>query len=117
MDALKKLLPLTPLWYNILLAITDEPRHGYAIIKEIESRTRGDLVPATGTVYLALQRLLEEGLIGEVPAEPDKDRRRRRYGLTPLGRDVVAAEARRLAEQVRMAVDKGAAPQSVFEPS
>ncbi len=114
----RDLLPLTPLWYNILLALTDEVRHGYAIIKEIESRTRGSMVPATGTVYLALQRLLEEGLIVEEPAEPPKDRRRRRrYALTPFAREVIAAETERIAMQIKVAVEKGAVPHSVLESS
>ncbi len=59
------MLPLTALWYGILLALADEPRHGYGTIKEIEARTGGEMSPGTGTVYLALHRLEEDGLVVE----------------------------------------------------
>lgn len=103
------LLPLTPLWFNILMALTDETRHGYAIIKEIEHRTDGHMRPATGTVYLALQRLEEDGLIAETGGQKSgatDNRRRRWYRLTPFGRGVMRAEAARLAGQVAIALDK-----------
>ena len=106
-------IPLTPLWYNILLAMADEPRHGYGVIKEIERRTDGAMSPATGTVYLALQRLEEDGLITESAdaasseAVPADNRRRRWYELTPFGRDVLVAETRRLYAQVGVALAKG----------
>ena len=51
-------LPLTPLSFQILLALVDEERHGYGIMKEIERRTKGRMSPATGPLYLAAQRLL-----------------------------------------------------------
>ena len=102
-------LPLTPLWFNILLAAADGPTHGYAVLKEIEERTGGALSPGTGTMYVALQRLVEEGLLRESKkgrqSYHDK-RARRHYALTALGRDVCAAEARRLAAEVSAAVDK-----------
>ena len=101
-------LPLTPLWFNILLALTDESRHGYAILKEIERKTEGQMRPATGTVYLALQRLEEDGLIAEAPGKKaaTDNRRRRWYRVTPYGRSVMKAEAERLASQVRIALSK-----------
>jgi DNA-binding PadR family transcriptional regulator len=107
-------LPLTTLWYNILLALADEARHGYGIIKEIELRTDGRMSPGTGTVYLALQRLEEDGLIAESKETAEatervhRDKRRRRwYELTPQGRAVLAAETRRLLAEVSLAVVKG----------
>jgi DNA-binding PadR family transcriptional regulator len=107
-------LPLTTLWYNILLALADEARHGYGIIKEIELRTDGRMSPGTGTVYLALQRLEEDGLIAESKETAEatervhRDKRRRRwYELTPQGRAVLAAETRRLLAEVSLAVEKG----------
>lgn len=102
-------IPLTPLWFNILLAATDGPTHGYAVIKEIEQRTSGAMSPGTGTVYVALQRLVQEGLLheSEVGRREYKDRRaRRHYELTDLGRRVCTLEARRLAMQVGAAVEK-----------
>lgn len=88
-------LPLTPLSFEILLSLADGERHGYGIIKEIEARTGEPLRSSTGTLYLALQRLVKEGLVGECGAEGS--RRSRAYSLTELGRSVAAAEADRLA--------------------
>jgi DNA-binding PadR family transcriptional regulator len=102
-------LPLTPLSFQILLALVDEERHGYGIMKEIESRTRGRMSPATGPLYLAAQRLLDTGLIAESakrPAPELDDRRRKYYKLTPLGRRVAAAEAERMAYLVGVAFEK-----------
>ncbi len=102
-------LPLTPLSFQILLALVDEERHGYGIMKEIERRTRGRMSPATGPLYLAAQRLLETGLIAESakrPAPELDDRRRKYYQLTAFGRRVAAAEAERMAYLVGVAFDK-----------
>lgn len=91
-------LPLTPLSYQILLALADGPRHGYAIIKEIEEREGEASAPSTGALYLALQRMEREGVIDDAPApEDERDRRRRYYRLTPAGRRVAEAESARLA--------------------
>ena len=113
--------PLTPLWFNILLALADEHRHGYGIIKEIELRSDGRMRPGTGTVYLALQRLEEEGLIAEAnraPKEVPKDKRRRRwYELTPEGKEVLAAETRRLHAEVAVALEKGVVDPSTLKTS
>jgi DNA-binding PadR family transcriptional regulator len=102
-------LPLTPLSYHILLAVADQSRHGYGIIKEIEAGTGGATSPSTGALYLALQRMEGEGLVAGAPAprgEPDDDPRRKYYRLTPLGRRVAVAESRRLAELVALAAEK-----------
>ena len=102
-------LPLTPLSFQILLALVDEERHGYGIMKEIERRTRGRMSPATGPLYLAAQRLLDSELIVESekrPAPELDDRRRKYYKLTPFGRRVAAAEAERMAYLVGVAFDK-----------
>jgi DNA-binding PadR family transcriptional regulator len=95
----RTLLPLTPLVFQVLLALADERRHGYAIIREVETRTDGIIHLRTGTLYLLLQRLEEQGLIEESDDRPrphEDDERRRYYALTGLGRDVMKAEARRL---------------------
>jgi DNA-binding PadR family transcriptional regulator len=102
-------LPLTPLSYHILLALADQARHGYGIIKEIEAGTGGATSPSTGALYLALQRMGAEGLVAEAPAprsDPDDDPRRKYYRLTPLGRRVAVAESRRLADLVALAAEK-----------
>ncbi len=109
-------LPLTPLSFHILLAVADGDRHGYGIIKEIAHRTAGRSRPGTGTLYTAIQRLLDEGLIRESAERPDPDHddeRRKYYGLTDLGREVARAEAYRLAGLVGVAADKQLVPDLV----
>ena len=100
--------PPTTLSLAILIALADRDRHGYAILKEIERQSDGRLAPGTGTLYAALQRLVEEGLIADAPeaAEPDDDARRRYYTLTADGRDVAREESRRLARLVEVAGEK-----------
>lgn len=109
-DEAEDLLPLSEPVYHILLALSDRPRHGYAILREVETRTDGIVRLRTGTLYTAVKRLLEQGVIEETeeaPAEVERDDERRRYyRLTDLGRQVLAAEARRLESMVRIARDK-----------
>jgi DNA-binding PadR family transcriptional regulator len=94
-------LPLTPISFEILLALTEGERHGYAILQEVESRTGGVLPLRTGTLYRALARLEESGLIA--PSDKSDDERRRYYRITNKGRDVARDEAKRLADQVAAA--------------
>ena len=99
----RSLLPLTPLAFQVLLAIAVEPLHGYGIIREVETRTDGLIRLRSGSLYTLLQRLLDEELIAESddrPAPDEDDERRRYYRVTPLGRSVLAAEARRLESAV-----------------
>jgi len=107
---LNALLPLTPAVFHILLALADQDRHGYAIILDIADRTDGAIRLGTGTLYTAISRLLEQGLIEEPderPAADEDDERRRYYRLTGFGREVANAEARRLSALVRMARSRG----------
>src|ERR1700683_3647075 len=93
------LLPLQPTTFHILLSLTDEERHGYAIILEVARRTQGELKLSAGTLYRSIQRMLESGLITETrnrPAPEMDDERRRYYRITPLGKAVAEAEAGRL---------------------
>jgi len=92
-------LPLTDLSFHILLALGAGASHGYAIGKDIQLRSAGRLNPATGSLYQALRRLQRDSLIEEVDRPPRiavDDARRQYFQLTPLGRNVFAAEARRL---------------------
>jgi DNA-binding PadR family transcriptional regulator len=101
--------PLTHLSSHILLALADEVRHGYGIIKEIEARTDGAMSPSTGAVYLALQRMEQEGLIVESDDRPEPgedDERRRYYGMTRQGRTLAIAESNRLEGLVAVARQK-----------
>ncbi len=104
---------LTPLSAAILFALADGASHGYAIIKEIEELTEGEMRPHTGSTYLALHRLLEDGLIAEAPAHGE-DSRRRYYKLTDTGREAARLEARRLAQLVRVASAKRLIPRSAL---
>ena len=92
----RSFLPLTPLAFQVLLALAGTERHGYGIIREVDERTDGLIKLRTGTLYTLLQRLLEESMIEEATAPAGEDERRKYYRLTVLGRDVLAAEARRL---------------------
>lgn len=92
---------LSPLSAAILFALAGGESHGYAIIKEIESMTDGEMRLNTGSIYLALHRLLSDRLIAE--ADSAGDERRRYYKLTEAGRTAAKAEARRLAQLVRAA--------------
>ncbi len=101
------LLPLKPAVFEILLALAEEGNaHGYAILQRVEQRSRGLVKLETGPLYRHLKRLLDAGLVEESddrPAPEEDDPRRRYYRLTPLGRSVAAAEARRLSSLVRTA--------------
>jgi DNA-binding PadR family transcriptional regulator len=103
-------LPLTPHQFHILLALVDRNRHGYGVIQDVDRRTGGDLRLGTGTLYTAIARLVELGLI----AEADRtDERRRYYQLTTLGRAVLRAETARLEALVRHARERGVRPASL----
>jgi DNA-binding PadR family transcriptional regulator len=95
-------LPLTPISFEILLALLDEDQHGYAILQIVEARVRATLPLRTGTIYRALARLMEEGFITEAETA-GADERRRTYRITKAGRAVARAEAERLADQVAAA--------------
>ncbi|MGD8321498.1 MAG: PadR family transcriptional regulator [Gemmatimonadota bacterium] len=97
-------MSLTPLTYQILLALADQDRHGYGIIKEIESRGGPSTAPSTGALYLALQRMEADGLVEEAPRPADDtDARRRYYRITGRGRAAAEEESERLAELVSTA--------------
>jgi DNA-binding PadR family transcriptional regulator len=98
------LLPLTPIAFEILLSLIDQDRHGYAVLQHVEERVGSVLPLRTGTLYRALARLLEDGLIDDADGPTgDADPRRRYYSITPHGRDIARAEARRLEDQVLFA--------------
>jgi DNA-binding PadR family transcriptional regulator len=97
-------LPLTPPVFHVLLSLADGEKHGYAIIKEVEARTDGQVRLSTGTLYGIVKRLLQEGWIRDsVLGSTD---RRRAYRLTAFGRRVALAETDRLRDLVRAADKK-----------
>jgi DNA-binding PadR family transcriptional regulator len=99
-------LPLTPVAFEILLALADGEQHGYSIMREVARRSNGAVTLHPGTLYRALARLLESGLIGELDERPDPehdDERRRYYQLTDTGIAVARGEAERIAGQLAAA--------------
>ena len=104
---------LTGLTYQILLALSQGERHGYAILKEMEERGGPDAVPSTGALYLALRRMEADGTIEEVspPPRPDTDARRRYYAITDSGRAVARTESARLARLVDAARERALLPE------
>jgi DNA-binding PadR family transcriptional regulator len=98
-------LPLTPVAFEILLAIADGERHGYSILQEVESRSGGSVSLHAGTLYRALARLLESQLIEELqsPDPRNDDERRRYYRLTTRGISVARGEMARLEGQLAAA--------------
>ncbi len=102
-------LPLTPATFQILLALVDGERHGYAIMTAAAQATDGQVRMGPGTLYGSLKRLLEGGLVAESGERADPeldDQRRRYYRLTDFGLRVARAEARRMATLVRSARQK-----------
>ena len=87
--------PLTEAVYYILLSLT-EPLHGYGIMQKAEQLSSGRVRLAAGTLYGALNTLLEKGWIAAGPQEG----RQKRYQLTPQGREALLGELDRLRELV-----------------
>lgn len=105
----ESLLPLPTATFHILMAVANEDRHGYAIIQDVAELTGGAVRLSAGTLYRSIQRMLEQDLLIEKEsASPDTDDERRRYyRITPFGRKVAEAEARRLAQMVKLARRSG----------
>lgn len=102
-------MSLSPPEFQILLALADGEKHGYAIMQEVQTRSAGRTRLGPGTLYGAVKRMLGGGLVEETEERPDPqldDQRRRYYRLTDAGRRLAIAEAERLAELVRTARDK-----------
>ena len=102
---IERLLPLRPVEFNILLSLASGDRHGYGIIRDAEVRGLPG-VPDVGTLYRALRRMQDQGLIIESrrrPAADADDERRNYYRITPLGLRLARAEARRMAALARAA--------------
>ena len=101
----RSLLPLPHLEYQVLVSLADADLHGYAIVKEVGARSHNTSTPSTGSLYLALARLLDNGLIAEVASESG-GRKKRVYRLARFGRAVTEAETARLAKLSRLAGER-----------
>jgi DNA-binding PadR family transcriptional regulator len=100
---------LTPTAFQILLALADEDRHGLGIVDEIDVRTGGEIKLGPGSLYGTIKRLREVGFIIEtrdVPNPSNDDPRRRYYAITPVGREALAREARRMEVMIHMVRSK-----------
>ena len=97
--------------FQILLALSDQPRHGLGIAAEVELRTEERVTLGAGTLYTALRRMRDDGWIEEISAPAgEHDPRRRFYTLAATGRRVLSEEAQRLETLVRDARGKAVLP-------
>jgi DNA-binding PadR family transcriptional regulator len=115
-DEVEAFLPLPTAVFHILVALADRDRHGYSIMQDVTARTDGKVRLSAGTLYSAVRRMLEQGLIEELRDSPDPasdDERRRYYRLTRLGRDVAVAEARRVSDMLTQARATGLIPRKL----
>src|SRR5579862_1614158 len=97
-------LPLKPNWFHIMLSLAAGEQHGYGIMQDVLEQTSGKVRLWPATLYGAIKRLIEAGLIEESDERPTPeldDARRRYYRLTGLGKKVLDAECERLQELVR----------------
>jgi DNA-binding PadR family transcriptional regulator len=102
-------LPLSVPVFQILLSLADCDLHGYAIIQDIRDRTEGEVELTASTLYAAIKRLLDAGLIDELDTRPTSaldDPRRRYYRITTTGLDVARLEIARLERTLKMARQK-----------
>jgi DNA-binding PadR family transcriptional regulator len=89
----KSPIRMTPAFFFLMLALTEGSRHGHAMAKDVEDKSGGSVKLGPGSLYWSIGRLAEVGLIEEVDAPADEtDDRRRFYGLTPYGSEVLARE-------------------------
>jgi DNA-binding PadR family transcriptional regulator len=104
---------LSPALLHLLLALSDGPKHGYAVMLEARERTGGRVRLGPGSLYWALDRLSAAGLIAEADGSPAEveaapgEERRRYWRLTPLGLDRLREEAGALAALVDLARSRG----------
>jgi DNA-binding PadR family transcriptional regulator len=96
---------LTAIETVLLAAISDRPRYGYELVQRMSELTDGDLQVRPGNLYRVLHRLMERGLVKEIPsaAGSEEDERRRYFGATALGRRAAAAELAMYARVLKRA--------------
>jgi len=109
----RSLLPLKPADLILLLSLSEEERHGYALAREIAERTDGLITLEPGNLYRVIRRLEDEGLVApgtRRPATDSEDERRRYYRITPFGTQVVSMEVQRLRALVTSKAARGLPP-------
>ncbi|MFI6762822.1 PadR family transcriptional regulator [Micromonospora sp. NPDC050417] len=108
--------PLTPAVLHILLALSTQERHGYGIMKQVESDSQGKVRMGPGTLYGSIRRMTEAGLIRESDKKIDPnmdDERRVYYGITALGQQTLAAELQRYRQVVAVAHERSLIPKAM----
>ena len=103
-------LPLRPVDFHVLLALSAGDLHGYGLVRHIADESDGRVQLVPGNLYAMLKRLLGAGLVAESRRRPvpgEEDVRRRYYTLTALGREVAEAEARRLRDLLHRVETRG----------
>ena len=99
-------LPMSAIDFSVLLVLADGANHGYAIVKEIENRTDGQVSLLPGNLYAILQRLSGSGLIAKAGEKASSGGgKRRNYRITAFGRKVATAEATRMKHMVEAAAN------------
>jgi DNA-binding PadR family transcriptional regulator len=89
--------PMAPAVFHILIALADQPLHGYGIMLDISERSAGKVKLSPGTLYGSIKQMIEDGLIEEVAGGRDDDERRRYYKLTRDGREAARHEMARMS--------------------
>ena len=104
----QSLLPLSEVTFYILLSLAPVAKHGYAILRDVQGLSRGELRLSTSTLYDALERLLAQGLIERVEEEGSQigGRRRKIYRLNKKGAGLLAAEVNRMQSILEVAVPR-----------
>lgn len=95
-DDIRRLIPLTPAVFYVMLAVASGPKHGYAIMQETETLSEKGFRMGPATLYSTIQRLVELNLVTEIEGDPAEDSRRRYYELTRTGRQLLETEVQRM---------------------
>ncbi len=109
------LSPLNPRDYLILLSLSERPRHGYGLLKDIDRLTENEVRFDPANLYRSLKRMIKQELVTQMSPPPDakhEDPRRRYYGITNLGARTVQAEAARLNRLTKVARERNLVPDS-----
>ena len=113
--ATNNIQPLTPAVFHILLALSTGERHGYGIMKQVETDSDGKVTMGPGTLYGSLKRMLDAGLVKESDKRVDPemdDERRIYYQITGIGAKTLAAELERYKLIVTVAQDRKLYPKT-----
>lgn len=107
--------PLRPAVFHILLALSSGERHGYGIMKQVESDSQGNVSMGPGTLYGSLKRMLDAGLVKESDKRVDPemdDERRIYYQITTPGKKALEAELDRYKHIVSVAKERNLLPKT-----